>query len=425
MDAASAPSSSAARRRPAGVRIPLLLRTMNRLGRLAETFGARPPLPNLDRALAEAQSRVGLSDLGHPSFCQHFGAFVDAFCREARPTLFGHLGALQEVQRVALQRLHFVEAMKRDPIRAAGPRRAPVFIIGFPRTGTTLLHNLLAGHPSLRAPLMWEIHTPMPLGLGSVDARRQIGETLIKRTHFALPGLQAIHPMHADWPDECVWLFALTGLSIQLDLRYDLPSWRGDLLSADWGPPVDAYAAMLGLLEDDSERAWLLKAPSHLFRLGALLRRFPDARFIWNHRDPRAFVASCCSLYEHPRTLENRDVDPSRLGHAWFDLWGEALDGAIAARRAVGEERFFDLSFAELMRAPAATVGRIEAWLGLPADPASASRVHGWLREHPRDRHGTHRYGLDHYGLDEATVDRRMRPYLETFGEHANARPQG
>lgn len=419
MDTASAPSSSDAQHSSAGVRLPLAIRALNGLGRLAERIGARPRLPDIDRALALAQSRIGLSDLGDPSFREHFGLFVDAFCREARPTLAGRLGALQEVQRVVEQRLHFVEAMKRDPIRAAGPRRPPVFIIGFPRTGTTLLHNLLAGHPSLRAPLMWEIHTPMPLGLGSVDARRRLGETVIKRTHTVLPDLQAIHPMHADWPDECFWLFCLTGLSFQYDPRYDLPSWRRTLLSADWGPPVEAYASLLGLLEDDSDRTWLLKAPSHLFRLGALLRRFPDARVIWNHRDPKSFVASCCSLYEHPRSLENLDVDPSQLGHAWFDIWGEALEGAIAARQADGEDRFFDLSFAELMRDPAATVHTLETWLGLPEDPASASRVQAWLREHPRDRHGTHRYGLSHYGLDEATVRERMSLYLDTFGEYA------
>ncbi len=261
----------------------------------------------------------------------------------------------------------------------------------------------------------------MPLGLGALDRRREIGETVIRRSHFALPDLQAIHPMHADWPDECFWLFALTGLSIQFEVRYDLPSWRGSLLSADWGPPVEAYAAMLGLLEDRSERTWLLKAPSHLFRLGALLRRFPDARLIWNHRDPKAFVASCSSLYEHPRTLENRNVDPSKLGHAWFDLWGEALKGAIEARDAVGQDRFFDLSFASLMRDPAGTVGALESELDLPEDPESAARVQAWLREHPRDRHGVHRYGLEHYGLDEATVLRRMSPYLDRFGEHAQA----
>ncbi|HFE45810.1 MAG TPA: sulfotransferase [Nannocystis exedens] len=422
MDAASTPSTPTRARSSTGVRLPFLIRVLNGLGRVADRVGIRPRLPDLDRAVAQAQSRIGLSDLGHPSFREHFGGFIDAFCREAKPTLTGHLGVLQEVDRVVEQRLHLVEAIRRDPIRAAGPTRPPVFILGFPRTGTTLLHNLLAGHPSLRAPMMWEIHTPMPLGPGAVDRRRELGETLIQHSRFVLPEMQAIHPMHADWPDECFWLFALTGLSIQFEVRYDVPSWRGTLLSADWGPPVEAYAAMLGLLEDGSERTWLLKAPSHLFRLRALLRRFPNARWIWNHRDPNAFVASCSSLYEHPRTLENRNVDASKLGHAWFDLWGRALEGAIEARDAVGQERFFDLSFADLIGDPVATVGALETWLGLPPDPASASRVRAWLREHPRDRQGVHRYGLGHYGLDEATVLRRMGPYMDRFGEYARAK---
>lgn len=113
------------------------------------------PLIRLDeqRLLDAACRQTGLQDFGDDRFRQPLRILLEVYEREAALPLIGRLAAWHDTFRLLTNRLRLVEDRKRDPGIAAQEIRAPIFIVGLPRTGLTLLPNLLAQDHANRAPL--------------------------------------------------------------------------------------------------------------------------------------------------------------------------------------------------------------------------------------------------------------------------------
>src|SRR5690349_8887420 len=128
---------------------------------------ASPPL-DVDGVLEEASRRAdGLDDLGDvPSggglFADGLTRFLDSLAAEARLNTIGEIIASERALLHTVNRLNYVNDRKLNPAIADEEIVRPVFIIGFPRTGTTILHDILAQDPDSRAPMTWETMFPSP-----------------------------------------------------------------------------------------------------------------------------------------------------------------------------------------------------------------------------------------------------------------------
>ncbi|MCB9797076.1 MAG: sulfotransferase [Alphaproteobacteria bacterium] len=397
------------------VRLPWNLRALNHAAALAARVGLSPAPLQLDAMLAEARARTGLEDFGDEAFLEPLALVLRCAQEEGRVSLTGFFTLKLELERLLDNRLRLQAWLAEHPEALEQPPARPLFILGLPRTGTTLLLNLLSRHPEARALWLPELMHPTPLE--TPGARERAAQDYVNSARDRVPKLFAAHPMDPEWPEECLWLFEHELASVWFDAVYDFPSYRDWMLGLQWGPACRAYRQMLQVLQHQDPRPyWVLKAPSHIFRLEELAEAFPDARFVWNHRDPLRVVPSCMSLYEIGRAAGSETTDLRGLGGAWMTLWGEGIRRAVQARARIGEERFFDLPFGELVKDPLGTVERIHRHFELPWSDAAHQAMARWMQENPRHKHGKHDYSLERYGVSEGDVQAQLEPYIERFG---------
>lgn len=408
---------------------PLPLRLLNRwgsgVGRLAFRLDA-------ERLMQEARRRTGLQDFGGEAFQEPLRRMIRSLEEEGDLSLLGRLSLRRGLLRLLVQRLRIAEDLRRHPEILEVPTQRPLFIVGFMRTGTTLLYNLLARMPGARAPRLWELLHPSPPpepATEATDPRIELVRRFTAQADRAVPALRSIHALEATAPEECLFLLGLCFTDFAADGRANLPSYMGWLKSADMVPSYRYHRQVLQLLTWKVRgRHLVLKSPVHLFALDALLAVYPDALILQTHRDPREVAGSSCSLYEASRVLSVRHCEPRALGPHWLETWGEAMDKAMAVRAGANPAQFLDVHYEDLMADPVGQVQRIHRWAGLGGEEAAPAVVQAWLAENPKGRHGAHRYTLERYGLTAPQVAERFRAYDERFlvtPERARARHLG
>jgi hypothetical protein len=381
------------------------------------------PLVRLDEQelLDTAFQETGLRDFGDGSFHEPLRVLLKAYETEAKLTLVGRLAARRDTLRLLANRLRLVEDRKRYPGIAQQDIRRPLFIVGLPRTGSTLLHNLLAQDPSNRVPLCWEVMFPSPPPARASfadDPRIAVTEKLLSRFDRLAPHFKIIHPTSACSPMECLAIMSCTFASPQFQSMYSVPSYERWLTDQDWRPVYEFHRKFLQHLQwrCPAER-WVLKAPSHLFALEALLAVYPDAHIVQTHRHPLQVVASVASLDAALRRAFSHRINLKEIGADALHQWAWGVESAMQVRHSdhAARSRFFDVYYTDLVREPIATVQRIYAHFGLPFTDELATRMQRYLAEHPKDQYGVHRYSPAQFGLNPDAVATAFRAYLSRF----------
>ena len=371
--------------------------------------------------LEEARRHTGLCDFGDNSFRKPFKVLLEVYATEARLTWVGRLAAKHDVLRLLTNRLRLIEDRKRYPAIARETIRSPLFIVGLPRTGSTLLHNLLAQDPANRAPLTWEVMfpSPPPARVGSQnDPRIAQTDKLLQQFDWLLPEFKSLHPMKAQWPIECVAIMSHTFLSAQFQSTFHIPTYQQWLYSGDFYPVYLFHRRFLQHLQWRSPAPrWVLKAPAHLFALESLLDVYPDARIIQTHRDPLKVIGSVASLDTVLRGVFSDEIDPQAIGMEAVEQWADAARHTIKAREQVGsgQDRFWDVYYRDLIQDPIGTVERLYANFDLPFTDQVKGRMTRFLAENPKDKYGAHRYSLAQFGLTADFVARAFQDYIRRF----------
>jgi hypothetical protein len=305
---------------------------------------------------------------------------------------------------------------------AAGDVRPPVVIVGQGRTGTTILHDLLAQDPSNRVPLTWEVDRPCPppeTATYDSDSRIDEVDAQLGATELLIPGFNAVHPMGARLAQECVRITGGDFRSLIFSTQYRVPSYNAWLLDeADMAPAYRWHRRVLQLLQcRHSGARWVLKSPGHQWCLGTLLAEYPDARLIQTHRDPVQIIASLASLVAMLRRLASDETSVPEAATEFADYVLGGLDRSVQAREdgTVPPDRIIDIQFRSFMSDPFGTIRGVYAWLGLELTEDTEQRMRTFLADNPRDKHGSHHYTFADTGLDEGELRDRARRYQEHF----------
>jgi hypothetical protein len=324
-----------------------------------------------------------------------------------------------------VKRLRLESHLRREPgIRAIG-LAAPIFLVAPFRTGTTLLHRLLAQDPAHRTVRLWEALQAPPaesLWRGDpayfqedprVDVARQY---LATRERYS-PLMAAIHPTHVDAPEECFGLLETSMLSHSFMFYAPVTSyleWLDARSDAEWRAAYALYADQVRLLHwwSPGER-WVLKTPFHMWAVDALGATFPDALIVQQHRAPAECVASFCSLVAEAYAPIVAKVDRMQIGRMSMRYLRDALARNAAARARMPAARFIDIDYGDLMADPIGCARRVYATVGVPLAEATERRMRDWLASQEKKRSGGagHRYALEDYGLDAKEVDAAFAPY--------------
>jgi hypothetical protein len=356
---------------------------------------------------SRAVAQTGIREPVDDTYRAETAVLVDAFRAVDNLSPLGVLGLRDELSRRWATRLWIDRFTRRHPEAGAEPVTAPIVVLGLPRTGTTLLHRLLAERPGMRGPLLWELLAPRPTSDPDGDAarRRHAAERMTRLARRAAPAMQTAHDLGADRPEED--LFALPH-QLAWNTRAPLPGYRNWYVDRDATPDYVYLRQQLQVMQwgGRSPRRWVLKTPFHLWKMDALLAVFPDATIVWTHRDPARVVPSWCSLTESVRLLNLTRVDPGALGREYCEFWSDAITRALAVRAGFPPDRFVDVNYADLVADPDGVVGGILTAAGAPAAAMAVARP---ASDSARP---VHRYRGERFGLTEGGVREAFAPYL-------------
>jgi hypothetical protein len=375
-----------------------------------------------ERAVAQAAEQTGLDDLGDDSWKEGLSRLVDALRDEAALNEFGSGLVGGELTGYLGDRMRILEHRKAHPELVGVDVVPPIVIVGQGRTGTTILHELLAQDPATRVAMTWEIDRPMPppeAATYDTDPRiAEVDETLAG-VDLVLPGFKAMHPMAARLPQECVRITASDFRSMIFPTQYRVPSYSRWLLhEADMAPAYRWHRMFLEHLQSRCPaRRWVLKSPGHLWALDALLGEYPNALLVQTHRDPLRIIASLSSLVARLRSLASDDTSIPGAAADFADNILDGLDRSVTAREdgTVTADRVVDVQFRNFMADPFTTIRTIYERLGLELESAAEQRMRAFLAANPQDKHGKHTYTFRETGLDGGALRERARRYQEHF----------
>lgn len=398
---------------------PTVVRLLNRFGpRIAPRWPSLDP----DTIIAAAAAKAKAPPDDDPSFRDALPRLIASVHREAQLTFIGRVACRQSIEAGLEARFALYAHRARNPDIASQPIHRPVFIVGLPRTGTTILFNLLAQDPANRAPLGWEAQFPNPppeTESYETDARIRKADKYFGQMEKMAPALPAIHEVGAQLPQECMPIMAHTLLSPQAYVTFNVPSYQAWVDDQDAAPAYRYHRHFLQHLQSRHMRdRWVLKSPVHLATLDALLDAYPDARIIFTHRDPAKTIPSLASLVYTVRGIASDAVDPHRVGQQQLEWWADAVDHASAVRERYGggEAQFFDIQFEDIVADPVQALARAYERFDLPWSGDVERRMRQFIVDNPRGKHGVHRYALDDFGLTAEEIWVRLGAYCERYG---------
>ena len=369
-----------------------------------------------DELLARARERTGLGDFGDPIFREGLDVLCDALAFAPLSDL-GRMIWGARLHGHLVSRLRVVDWLARHPATLAVEVPAPIFVVGLPRTGTTALSHLLAQDPDTRSLRVWESAQPVPppeTATEHSDPRIAEAEQGLAALHQLSPQLAAMHEDTPTGPTENQDLLGMSFRTLHFEGMAWIPRYLEWWLACDMVPAYRFMKSVLQLLQSRcGPTRWHLKSPPDSLFLDAVLAVFPDARFVMTHRDPASVMASVCSLIQTFHGLTGAPSDPIALGRSEHDVCVEEMRRLLAVRARVGDARFADVHFHELVADPVGTVARTYQQLDVPFTGEAERRIAAHAAAHPRGRLGEHRYRLEDWGLDRAGVHAAFAFYTD------------
>ncbi len=366
----------------------------------------------LQRAVASLGD-MPAGDFGDQHWQERFEALVAAV--DASPMhVVGRLMTKQELLRSLRTRLLLTGAVDAAPAITAEPVAAPVIIAGPARSGTSILFELLALHPDLRAPTAAEGLHPVPPPTGGAADPGVLGECEQELWADVQPEFQAMHELRTDLPVECITLTQGSFCGFHWSMISPLEGWFPD-------PAVnyEFERRFLQVLQHGAGRTqWVLKTPGHLMTLPSLFEAFGDAWVVQTHRDPARTMPSTVSILTTVQWLRSDDIDVDLTAEVVLAVFADALNSSVELRRSgtVPAERFVDVHYSQLISDPAATLGAALEQMGLRFTDSYAGSVKNYLAHKPKGKFGVHRYGPEDWGFTAEGLYRAMAPYLDYFG---------
>jgi hypothetical protein len=392
------------------------------------------PAPPLDTRLdegsllGEARDRTGLADFGDATFREPLGRLLAAIESEARLTPAGRAGQRARIVGLLVARLQTEAWIARHPEIEDERVDVRFVVVGFPRTGTTLLQRILARDPRASALAWWECRHPAPLpGWIAADAKRirdpriADAEAQVAAMLAHNPALAAVHPLDALAPDEDVMLLEHAFQSSPPAGSMNVPSYLRWHLEADGAPAYRDHARFLRFLQwqkrmrGEPVGGFVLKAPHHMIHLDQIFAQYPTATVIQTHRDPLDTLPSLASMALELRRLTSDSVDPRECADYALTTARARLERTELVRRALPKERFVDVWFGDFVRAPLAVVERIHAAIGFALPASVRDAMARFIAENGRDKRPPHGYTLEQFGLEPEAIRREFADYRERF----------
>lgn len=398
-----------------------LARTIDRLAALLHGLRLVPRRIDFDRLLAQARAKAGEARISDPHFIEGLRVLAASADAEADLTPFGRLALAGILRHTITRRLELEAFLAAHPEVAASELMPVLLVTGLPRTGTTLLYNLLAQDPGSRPLWTWECLSPLPPpepDTPADDPRRVRARRIVAWVQRLHPLIRTIHPTDADGPEEGRSLFSNSGMLDLAQFALHVPSYTAWLQSRMADHRTEAYRfylLQLKLMQYRHRRTrWALKAPVHFGNLASFAALCPQLDIVVTHRSLDSVLPSLCTLVAFTRLCYSNRLDAAEIGRLVQDSALKALQRYMAARQDLGR-RAIDVRYADLLHEPIQVVTSIYKRFELAWPDGFEARMRAWLERNPQNKHGPNRYTLEAYALRREDIEARFRDYAGAY----------
>jgi hypothetical protein len=392
--------------------------------------------PDVDGLLEIASRNTGLDDFGDPRLRAPLKAYVSGLQTHAWKGMidFARSQAIDFILHNLETRLKLIADRKTYPEIAQQKIDSPIILVGPPRSGSTLLHTLLNQDPDNRAPEHWLCLEPTPpLALGKpTQERLNRAEKRLASQFTLIPDILVIHPYlieeGANALAECgsdIMNMAFTTQEKWCFYRNE--SYRRYLLEGDHRAALGFHHDFLQHLQwGMAEKRWALKGSDYLLWLGEAAAQYPDAKLIWTHRDLAQQLPSLTSAQSVLTGITGNAVSGEEilaLARETVELQCASFEKGMRARDAIGEDRFVDVSYHDMMADPIRAVERIYEQIGLTMSGKHRANIDNWIASNPQTKHGIHKHSPEDFVLTAEGVNERFEKYIHRFGFGFGIRP--
>ena len=382
--------------------------------------------PSLDPAelLTRARRETGLEEFDDPSPIEPLEVLTRALRDEARLSAGGRYYWSARLLGILMTRLRAAQWLRRYPEIRDEPIRAPVIILGLTRTGTTLLHRLIASDARFSAAAFWEARFPVPAA-DDLDGRQRIeaAKAEIDAMLAANPDLASVHPFDALGADEDILILDQTLLSNTAETLACVPSYYQWLRRQDFRPAYGFWHRTLQLLQWQKRgrgltgERWVLKTPMHLGHVDHILELLPDATFVQTHRDPLSTIPSYASMIHGLWRGVSDEADPLEAARESSATLEHDLRRCMQVRDSLPRGKFIDVDFRDTVSDPLGVVERIYREIGVPMTDRARAQIRAYWETHPREGRPKHTYTLEQFGFTEEEIRHRFREYRARYIE--------
>lgn len=369
----------------------------------------REALGSFEEIRDAAVRATGLSDFGGDEHEEGLRILVEDLTGPAGLTPLGNYLQRAQVRSALVGRLVAQAGFAAHPSYVDVAIERPVFVTGLPRTGTTALHRLLTADPRHQGLELWLTEVPQPRPPRATwDADPVFAglQEAYASHHVENPEFMGIHYMDAASVEECWRVLRQSGTSIGFESLAYVPTYSSWLAEQDWTQAYARHRANLQLIGlNDPDKRWVLKNPSHLVALDALMAVYPDALVVQTHRDPVTAVASACSLSAEATRGWSTVFEGEVVGRTQLALLSRSVATFAQARARYPQAQFVDVEYDAFVADPVGTVRGVYEGFDLGWTGEVAAEVERLDAESRRGgRRPWHRYDLGDYGLTSAEV---------------------
>ncbi len=401
-----------------------MLNGINFFGKILRKIGLDPFQLDSNKIILKAKEKANYTSSIPPNIQEGLEVLVQSINKESQLNPFGALALKGLFERTLQQRLQIEKAFSNNPVIEQTKIKEPIFIIGMPRTGTTILHALLHEDKAHRSPLAWECLLPTPVSTPENFNNNPQLQTVTKefgQLFKLVPDFQKKHHMSAVSPQECIGVNFLDFNSFQTAAQVYIPSYMDWFTyKADKLKTMQWHKRFLQFLQSGGVKAerWLLKSPVHLIRLEEIFKVYPDAKIIMTHRHPGKVVASAASLISSVRSLYSDEEDLIRTGNEQSKFWSYANNLFLEQRKSLNKEnQILDLYFDDFIIDQMKVVEKIYNRFQWDLTDETKASMTSFLKNNPQGKHGKHEYSLDQFGLTPERIDKEYSNYINFLNQ--------
>lgn len=372
-----------------------------------------------DRLHERAIKRTGLTDFGSSDYEDRLRAILLDLDINGSYSEMGVRAVLAQMVMILTSRLIAQNSLNRQPELLTKPIDKPVFIIGTPRSGTTVLHRLITNDPNIQTLPYWLAAAPVPRPPREKWENntwyKMVDQKYIQRLKESMSDMLDLHPMRADKAEECSWIMEHSFWGATYFSTMNTPNYTKWALKADRQSFVEHYRKVLAVISNGDRRPWILKNPAHIFCLDALLTVFPDACIVQTHREPVTGLGSTSNLIWTMRKDMEPELTKKDVGALTLKTWGQGLNMMEEDRRKHNQNQFFDVHMLQTRRDPMETMKNIYAHFDMPISSDTLTSWKEELERDPNQAHSIGTYNPAEFGVDEESVANHIGSYADRY----------